>query len=345
MTTMWRLFNRQGLAITVMAVLALGVLCAPAAAFTVGGQPGDTSDGEQKTGTIKGHVEEGDESGLPPLKGPKKIVAVGSFENKSGFVSEISLGDSFSDMLANSLDKTGRFIVVNRESLDQVLDEKTLARSDETAKSAVAKTGQVLSAQYILVGAVTEFEQQTQETGGGIRIKGVGVGAKITKAHIAVVVRMINTQTSEEFTQRVEGKAQATGVAADYEGPDWGIGGEHFQKSPLGKAVQDALDQAVVLLGTRIINEPWTGKVVMAKDGKIYINAGERNGIKVGDVFVVYHRGEELRDPDTGELLDFIEEKLGTISVITVQEKVSICIEDELKEGAELVAGDVLKME
>lgn len=342
---MWRLFNRQGLILAALAVLVFGVPGAPVSAAATGDQPGDGSGEEPKTGTIKGHVEEGEVAGLPPLKGPKKIVAVGSFENKSGFVSEISLGDSFSDMLANSLDKTGCFIVVNRESLDQVLDEKTLARSDEAAKSAVAKTGQVLSAQYILVGAVTEFEQQTQETGGSIRIHDIGVGAKITKAHIAVVVRMINTQTSEEFTQRVEGKAQATGVAADYEGKDFGIGGEHFQKSPLGKAVQNALDQAVVLLGTRIINEPWTGKVVMAKEGKIYINAGERNGVNVGDVFVVYHRGEELRDPDTGELLDFIEEKLGTISVVTVQEKVAICIEDEIKEGAEIVTGDVLKTE
>ncbi|MBN1917114.1 MAG: hypothetical protein JW889_04315 [Verrucomicrobia bacterium] len=342
---MWRFFNTQWTTARVMAVLAFGLLCAPAAALTLGGQPSNNTDGERKVGTIKGHVETGDESGLPPLKGPKKIVAVGGFENKSGFVSEISLGNSFSDMLASALDRTERFIVVNRENLDQVLDEKTLARSDETAKSAVAKTGQLLSAQYIVVGAVTEFEQHTQETGGGLRIGEVSVGAKITKASIAVVVRMINTQSGEEFTQRVEGTSQATGVAADYEGKDWGLGGQHFQKSPLGKAVQNALDQAVVLLGTRIINEPWTGKVVMAKDGKIYINAGERNGVKVGDVFVVYHRGEELRDPDTGELLDFIEEKLGTISVITVQEKVAICIEDELKEGAELAAGDVLKTE
>lgn len=337
-----RFLHRRGLAVSAIAVATLCLICASATAMGLFGD--ETPTKPKKTGKIKGHVEEGDESGLPPLKGPKKVVAVGKFDNKTKFAGQFDLGSGFADMMANALDKADRFIVINRSNIEDILEEQDFAASDRTVTSGAAKTGKLLSAQFIVIGAVTEYEEVTEGGGGKVRIKGFDVGAKVTKAHIAVILRMIDTTSGEEFTQRVEGKAQTTGIAADYNEDDWGLGGQYFHKTPLGKAIQNAIDQGVILLGTRILNAPWTGKVVMAKPGKIYINVGERNGVKVGDTFVVYHRGEELRDPDTGELLDYEEEKLGTISIITVKEKIAICIEEELKEGAEVQKGDVLKL-
>ncbi len=331
------------LAVPAITAAALCLAGGPAAATGVLADD-DVGSPPRKMGVIKGKAGDEDTSGLPPLKGPKKIVAVGKFENKTDFKGQFHLGSGFADMMANALDRADRFIVINRSNIEDILDAEDFADSDRTVDSEAAKTGQLLNPQFIIIGAVTEYEETTQDSGGAVRIGNFDLGAKVTKAHIAVVLRMIDTTSGEEFTQRVEGKSQTTGIAADYNEDDWGIGGKHFHKSPLGKAVQNAIDQGVILLGTRILNAPWTGKVVLAKPGKIYINVGERNGVKVGDTFVVYHRGEELRDPDTGELLDFIEEKLGTISVITVKEKLSICMEEELKEGAELQKGDVLKL-
>ena len=339
-----RVFLRiRRLAVPAIAAAALCLAGGPAAAT---GVLGDDDDGPppRKVGTIKVKAGDEDTTGLPPLKGPKKVVAVGKFDNKTDVKGQFHLGSGFADMMANALDRADRFIVINRSNIEDILDEQDLAASDRTVTSGAAETGKLLNAQFIVIGAVTEYEETTQDTGGAVRVKGFDLGARVTKAHIAVVLRMIDTTSGEEFTQRVEGKSQTTGVAADYNEADWGIGGKHFSKSPLGKAVQNAIDQGVVLVGTRILNAPWTGKVILAKPGKIYINVGERNGVKVGDTFVVYRRGEELRDPDTGELLDFEEEKLGTISVITVKEKLAICMEEELKEGAEVQKGDVLKL-
>ena len=332
--------HMRRLALWAVAVATICLVCGPAGAFTIGRGGRGTS----KTGKIKGHVEAGDETGLPPLKGPKKIVAVGKFGNKTSFKGQFDLGSGFADMMANALDRADRFIVINRSNIEDILEEQDFAASDRTVTSGAAKTGKLLNAQFIIIGAVTEYEETTSSDSGGVRIKGFKVGAKVTKAHIAVILRMIDTTSGIEITQRVEGSSKTTGIAADYSNSDWGLGGKHFQKSPLGKAIQNAIDQGVLLLGTRILDAPWTGKVVLAKPGKIYINAGERNGVKVGDTFVVYHRGDELRDPDTGELLDFEEEKLGTISVISVKEKIAICMEEEIKEGAEIQTGDVLKL-
>jgi len=339
-----RFLHIRSLTLMALAIAMVCLICEPATAAGIFGGKKVTTASTKKVGTIKGHVEEDDGTGLPPLKGPKKIVAVGKFENKSKFTGQFDLGTGFADMLANALDNANRFIVINRSNIEDILAEQDLAASDRTVTSGAAQTGKLLNAQFIIIGAVTEYTEVTEGGGGKIRIKGFDVGAKVTKAHIAIILRMIDTTSGQEITQRVEGKAQTTGVAADYNEADWGLGGKYFTKSPLGKAIQNAIDQGVLLLGTRMLKAEWTGKVVLAKPGKIYINVGERNGVKVGDTFVVYRRGEELRDPDTGELLDFEEEKLGSISVITVKEKIATCMEDELKEGAEVQKGDVLKI-
>ena len=45
---------------------------------------------------------------------------------------------------------------------------------------------------------------------------------------------------------------------------------------------------------------PWQGKIVDVKGDTIYINAGVDSNIRAGDEFIVYKKGEELIDPDTG---------------------------------------------
>jgi len=62
----------------------------------------------------------------------------------------------------------------------------------------------------------------------------------------------------------------------------------------------------------------------LAKNGKVYINRGTREGVSVGQTFNV-GKSEILRDPDTGEVLDQSLEKVGTIQVMKVKEKLSIC--------------------
>ncbi|MEF9438587.1 MAG: hypothetical protein L0922_07605, partial [Candidatus Mariimomonas ferrooxydans] len=54
-----------------------------------------------------------------------------------------------------------------------------------------------------------------------------------------------------------------------------------------------------------------------------YINRGSREGVTASRSFIVGHT-EELRDPDTGELLDVSMEKAGEIVIETVKEKLSI---------------------
>jgi len=289
----------------------------------------------QPTATIMGQ--------LPPLKGPKKSVAVMDFDNMSGFSGQWTLGDGMADMLTTALVQTNHFIVVERPKLRRILQEQDLAASGRTAKVEAAKMGKLIPAQIGVTGAVTEFSFEKQRTGIGLEYKHVGVGFVTGAAHVGINLRMFDTTTGQVlFSDRVEKKATYTGIEADYTNKSLAIGGEHFQKTPLGKATHEAISGAVYRIAVNMQKVPWKGSIVLAQGGKVFINCGEREGIAPRQKFVVYSKGEELSDPETGEILGVEETRAGTISVVEVKDKYSIA---RIEEGEGFKRGDVLRLQ
>lgn len=67
------------------------------------------------------------------------------------------------------------------------------------------------------------------------------------------------------------------------------------------------------------------GKVAMVMDrGRLALNVGASSGVEQGDIFVVFEEGAEVVDPDSGESLGRIERVKATVSVVHVQEKLSL---------------------
>jgi len=87
-------------------------------------------------------------------------------------------------------------------------------------------------------------------------------------------------------------------------------------------------------------NIPFEGRVVTVKGSTIYVNVGERNGIKAGTSFVVYRPGESIVDEDTGEVLGSEEERIGTLKVTQVKEKYSAVTKTT---GGNIQKGDLVR--
>jgi hypothetical protein len=66
------------------------------------------------------------------------------------------------------------------------------------------------------------------------------------------------------------------------------------------------------------------GRIVKVEGSKVWVNLGAGSGVKVGDVFELYRKGEELIDPDTGLSLGADEEKVGRIIITEVKENYSL---------------------
>jgi curli biogenesis system outer membrane secretion channel CsgG len=273
----------------------------------------------------------------------KKIVAVSSFENKTNWRGQVDLGDGMADQLADALMQSGQFTVLERQQLGAVVAEQDLANSGRAQKSQSAQTGKLVNAQILIKGTVTEFEANSSGSANGVGFGGFSIGNKRSEAHMAVILRLIDTTTGEVLaSQRAEGKATSGGVSVGANVDGVGFGSSGFSKTPLGKAMQETIDHAVAIISDKLKGVPFQARIIkVTGDNELLISGGAKTGISEGDVFTIYSVGENLVDPATGEQLGSELEKKGTITVTKVEEKYAKAHSDaSLKD---IKAGDIVK--
>lgn len=272
----------------------------------------------------------------------KKLVAVEQFQNKAGAQSSWQIGTGMADMLTDSLIQSGQYKVMERQAVESVLKEQDFAASGRTTQAgSVAKIGKMPPVQILIRGAVTEFAESKGGGGQGVNIRGFNLNMKKERAHIAVIIRLIDTSTGEVLdSQRIEGDAESGGVGFGYSGGGSGFGSSGFTKTPIGKACQVAIDRAVAYIFAKTKDMPWEGKIVAVKNGNLIINSGSNVGIMAGDVFEVYNLGEEFIDPDTGMSLGSESSKIGELEVISVMEKFCKAVSIS---GSGFAAKDIVK--
>jgi len=153
-----------------------------------------------------------------------------------------SVGWELSGMLANELASTGEFRVLERNKLESVLAEQDLGASGRVRQSTAAKIGKLTGAQYLIMGTVTSFEENTADTGGGISFGGFSIGGKKQDAYIAIDIRVVDSNTGEiDFARTVEGRSKSSGIRFGVN--KGGFGGDlaSQNKTPTGKAIRAAV--------------------------------------------------------------------------------------------------------
>ncbi len=249
------------------------------------------------------------------LQGLKKRIAVMEFQDRAGY--GYNIGRGLSDMLVTTLVKSGKFIVVEREQLDKILAEQGLGLSGAVTPQSAAKVGSLLGVELIVTGSVSEFGEKKSSIGGRIP----GLGGKLTKreARSVVDIRLINTTTGEIImAETAEGHEKSRSLDQigfkdiDFRNPT------SWDRTIQGKAARKSIDKCVKYIEKAMSKIPWQGKIIKASaDGTIYMKPGSAGGVKPGMEFVVYSKGEELIDPDTGLSLGSEEQMIGKIKVVS----------------------------
>ena len=259
--------------------------------------------------------------------GLRYTISVTEFENSSGYIHHWNLGHAWGAVLTDLLNQSGHFIVLGESDMrGAALDEQDFARSGRTAQGAKTPvTGQMTPAQLLVKGAITHVEYQTAGGGGGIRIDRVRIGGKKEKAEVNATIYMVDSTTGQVVAStNVVGTAARKGGNFSYQGPDLGTTVGGYKKDNMGKAIESAVSEAVDWMIEQLPGVSWRGSVALIKDGKIYVNRGSREGVRVGQTFLV-GEPEVIRDPDTGEVLDETMSQIATVRVDSVREKLSIC--------------------
>lgn len=280
-----------------------------------------------------------------------KSVAVMKFTTTAGgghsywYNASWDLGDGMAEMLATALVQTGKFRVLERQQIHEVLGEQDLGASGRVDPATAAKIGKVLGARYLIYGTVNEFEYSKSGEGGGVRVGGFRVGASGAKAHIGMDVRIVDAVTSEIlFSTRSVADASRSGFKVGYSGSDFGADLGAFQKTPLGeatrKAIEDSVTKMVSQFGTEEGPAPtaaWSGTLFVAEGGALVIKAGTKDGLKTGDILAVYRAKTATVG---GEVLTVGQDKIGKIRLTSVAESAATA---EIVEGSGFKTGDIVK--
>lgn len=200
----------------------------------------------------------------------KPAIGVAEFKNESGAAWwRGGVGWELSGMLSNELSSTGSFRVVERAKLEKVLEEQNLAASGRVRSGTGAKMGQVTGADYLVLGTVTSYEENTASTGGAIAFKGIALGGKKSEAYIAVDIRVVNATTGEiDFSRTVEGRTSGGGVSVGvFRG---GFGGTlaNEKNTPAGKAIRAVLVEVTDYLSCVMVEKGGCEGEYAAKERK-----------------------------------------------------------------------------
>jgi curli biogenesis system outer membrane secretion channel CsgG len=272
------------------------------------------------------------------------------------------------DGLAAELHKSNEFSVLEREKMRLVLQEKQLSSSGTVAPETVVELGKILGVPFIVTGSVAEFG--VSERRGAAPQAGKhkwGTSATMLRGAATLTARLVDTTTAEVL-DTYEGSGSREFAAAEFAGADFGNRFDSGLTSRvLAKAVEN-LAGAIVENADRItpsvgapeptvedrpvvegkialvseskvfVNEPGSG---ITSGGKIYVTLGAGSGVKVGDRLKVHRVGNEIRNPDTGALLDVEIIKVGVLYVTEVKDKMSIT---SAKRGTDFQKGDIVRL-
>lgn len=256
---------------------------------------------------------------------PKTVVAVMNFSG--GEVLEERLRIRMADALVTSLVQAGRFDVVERERLDLVMTEQNLTQTGRVDPATAARVGRILGAELVVFGLVTGATEQKIDK----------FSYDLVRVEVSIDVRAVNVSTgrvviSENARGSAEAKVITTASGEVVSGPT--------NYDPLyHEASRSALDKAAALVSAAA---PLVGYVVMQGDQGITLDLGEERGVKEGDTFIVFRRGNPILHPVTGERVGWEKSVLAALEVTSTEADLSHARVINSAGNASLKPGDLV---
>lgn len=260
-----------------------------------------------------------------PKNAVPPVVAVSSFDNKSGFAGQWELGSGMADMLVSELLRSRNFVVVERGHLDTVVDEIHRQKNRMFRSEGRVDEGRLKNARYLIRGVINDFSQY----GGGslgVAFKNVlSLGRGGYRARVALTLTIVDVESGE-----IVGSLPCSALAAAHESYASGtyknvtFGGDTFLRTPLGEATAEAIHDGVYGLLERVPRIFWEPMIADIVGRSIALNGGSRRGFRTGQCYEVHAAGRPVTDPATGDLLAVLPGAvLGTLRVTDVQKEIA----------------------
>ena len=295
-------------------------------------------------------------------KDRKKIVIVLDFTNVSLQCRDEIYGKNVATQLSTAFSKTGAYKVIEKQRIDDIFKEIGVSLDERNDPETAAKVGKVVAANTVVLGTITECSPDT-------KIMNVVFGKMVQySVKVSLSIRLVDINTAEVMDAVSIGE-----TSSDRSGCIKGLCSEtkitpDLQIKLFNSAVEKAVNKSVIQLtsiidgktvikGEKIeetvktpvssrtssISIPQTKIISVAKvatvvGAKIYITGLGKN-TKIGDLFSVI-RGVEIKNPDTGETIDFDGKEIAQVEITEVRENTVVA---KIIKGAGIRAKDFVK--
>ncbi|MFK5984949.1 MAG: CsgG/HfaB family protein [Pseudomonadota bacterium] len=257
-------------------------------------------------------------------KRKKPTLAMGKFSINSSLrtTDTFTLGHlkRISDGVINNLSNSKRFVMMERQEIDQVLDEKTF-ESIAAGGDIRSRLGELAGADYLIHGELTNFYIRTERK----KIPYVNEYQTSAKTYAEGIFRIVDVHKGSIISSekiRISHKVKRI--------------------KDVTQATSDLIDQFINASVAKIILRLFPIKVMgTSADGTVYLNRGLDSGIKEGTMYQVMREGQALIDPDTGESFGRTESKVAIITISSVEARRALA---QLKSGNDPQSGDILRI-
>ncbi|MFA4844222.1 MAG: CsgG/HfaB family protein [Candidatus Margulisiibacteriota bacterium] len=218
------------------------------------------------------------------------------------------------DRIATGLVKTGRFDVLERTQIQKVLKEKNFPEIIKGGEYDYKKLGKLLSADAIITGNVFTGQRMVS-----LYRKKTLNSMVVPLAFIFPPVLML--PQSEELYTTVVSQLSVSVKVIDVDTAKI-LASEDLLESDL-----ENIDLVNSRLYSQLIQyRPIEAKVVSlgGKEALAIIDAGNKAGVKVGDVFELAEPGKSFTQEGISEMVQLPEEKAGEAEIISVSKDASI---------------------
>lgn len=243
--------------------------------------------------------------GSDKYEGLKRTVAIGRFSNETSYAKGAfydrdndPMKKQVMDILSTKLTVSGKFILLEREDLELVEKEQSLAGiSSET-----------VGADYLLIGSITKYGRKT--TGSHASILG---GSKTQTVEAGVSIRLIDVRTGEViYAEEGNGEAEVTNTSV------LGFGtSANYDSTLADKAIEAAIESLVGNIEKNCTDRPWKTYIISNEDDTVLISGGASQGIKKGDIFKLMTVGKKVKNPQTGLYITLPGNEVGKVQVIS----------------------------
>lgn len=239
---------------------------------------------------------------IAPLRSSRKTFNIGGREVPT----EKILGP-LRQQIIDALTQSGRFTVLDRDFGDEVFDELNMIESGQTANKDFAKLSQAMSADLVWAGVVNELNYarhaRALQTSDRELVSYSGAWS--------ISQRLINVATRQIFES---GTMQGTPPAQGPSTLHTGINEEGIVKGMQDEMVRQSVQAILLRIFPITIVERDGGNVVLSQGGQ---------AVKENGHYRVYLQGKEIKDPQTGLSLGFMDSVCCEVTVTRVTPNLS----------------------